>query len=98
MIFFSLLLLAVFEVMDYDVDQHLIDKSVIQGTGSLYKIWISAFSCDPIFLLFQVPKGTDKNWAQKLYKQNSNSAHFQKPRMSNIAFIIIHFADKVNGG
>uniref|UniRef100_A0A3Q3WQY3 Uncharacterized protein n=1 Tax=Mola mola TaxID=94237 RepID=A0A3Q3WQY3_MOLML len=43
----------------------------------------------------KVPKGTDTNWAQKLYKQNSSSAHFQKPRMSNIAFIIIHFADKV---
>ncbi|XP_068562946.1 unconventional myosin-Vb isoform X1 [Cebidichthys violaceus] len=43
----------------------------------------------------KVPKGTDQNWAQKLYKQNSSSAHFQKPRMSNVSFIIIHFADKV---
>ncbi|XP_061590558.1 unconventional myosin-Vb isoform X3 [Cololabis saira] len=43
----------------------------------------------------KVPKGTDKNWAEKLYKQNSSSAHFQKPRMSNTSFIIIHFADKV---
>ncbi|XP_055009754.1 unconventional myosin-Vb isoform X2 [Boleophthalmus pectinirostris] len=43
----------------------------------------------------KVPKGTDQNWAQKLYKQHNNSAHFQKPRMSNISFIIIHFADKV---
>ncbi|XP_028273403.1 unconventional myosin-Vb isoform X1 [Parambassis ranga] len=43
----------------------------------------------------KVPKGTDQNWAQKLYKQHSSSAHFQKPRMSNTAFIIIHFADKV---
>ncbi|KAK5623619.1 Unconventional myosin-Vb [Crenichthys baileyi] len=43
----------------------------------------------------KVPKGTDQNWAQKLYKQQSSSAHFQKPRMSNTSFIIIHFADKV---
>ncbi|XP_056289192.1 unconventional myosin-Vb [Pseudoliparis swirei] len=43
----------------------------------------------------KVPKGTDQNWAQKLFKQHSSSAHFQKPRMSNISFIIIHFADKV---
>ncbi|KAM6902874.1 unconventional myosin-Vb [Xenentodon cancila] len=43
----------------------------------------------------KVPKGTDQNWAQKLYKQHSNSAHFQKPRMSNTSFIIIHFADQV---
>ncbi|XP_024154418.1 unconventional myosin-Vb [Oryzias melastigma] len=43
----------------------------------------------------KVPKGTDQNWAQKLYKQHSSSAHFQKPRMSNVSFIVIHFADKV---
>ncbi|XP_037607713.1 unconventional myosin-Vb isoform X3 [Sebastes umbrosus] len=43
----------------------------------------------------KVPKGTDQNWAQKLYKQHSSSAHFQKPRMSNISFIILHFADEV---
>ncbi|XP_058472831.1 unconventional myosin-Vb isoform X2 [Solea solea] len=43
----------------------------------------------------KVPKGTDTNWAQKLYKQHSDSAHFQKPRMSNMSFIIIHFADQV---
>ncbi|XP_031596926.1 unconventional myosin-Vb isoform X2 [Oreochromis aureus] len=43
----------------------------------------------------KVPKGTDQNWAQKLYNKHSSSVHFQKPRMSNISFIIIHFADKV---
>ncbi|KAM9841203.1 unconventional myosin-Vb [Aulostomus maculatus] len=43
----------------------------------------------------KVPRGTDQNWAQKLYKQHSSSAHFQKPRMSNTSFIIVHFADKV---
>ncbi|KAK1883721.1 Unconventional myosin-Vb [Dissostichus eleginoides] len=42
-----------------------------------------------------VPKGTDQNWAQKLYQKHSSSAHFQKPRMSNTSFIINHFADKV---
>ncbi|XP_078142481.1 unconventional myosin-Vb isoform X1 [Centroberyx gerrardi] len=43
----------------------------------------------------KVPKGTDQNWAQKLYGKHSSSAHFQKPRMSNTSFIIVHFADKV---
>uniref|UniRef100_A0A8C5BYA4 Myosin VB n=1 Tax=Gadus morhua TaxID=8049 RepID=A0A8C5BYA4_GADMO len=43
----------------------------------------------------RVPKGTDENWCQKLYGKHSGSAHFQKPRMSNTSFIIIHFADKV---
>lgn len=44
----------------------------------------------------KMPKGSDDTWAQKLYntllKQN---AHFDKPRLSNTAFIIHHFADKV---
>ncbi|CAN9499418.1 unnamed protein product [Ophioblennius macclurei] len=44
----------------------------------------------------KMPKGSDDTWAQKLYntllKQN---AHFDKPRLSNCAFIIHHFADKV---
>ncbi|XP_070308671.1 unconventional myosin-Vb isoform X1 [Odocoileus virginianus] len=43
----------------------------------------------------KVPKGTDQNWTQKLYDRHSGSQHFQKPRMSNKAFIVIHFADKV---
>ncbi|XP_069483066.1 unconventional myosin-Vb isoform X4 [Ambystoma mexicanum] len=43
----------------------------------------------------KVPKGTDQNWAQKLYDRHSSSNHFKKPRMSNVSFIVIHFADKV---
>nr|XP_023664120.1 unconventional myosin-Vb isoform X2 [Paramormyrops kingsleyae] len=43
----------------------------------------------------KVPKGTDQNWAQKLYDRHLSSNHFQKPRMSNTSFIVIHFADKV---
>lgn len=43
----------------------------------------------------KVPKGTDQNWAQKLYDRHGGSQHFQKPRMSNTAFIVAHFADKV---
>ncbi|XP_037230011.1 unconventional myosin-Vb isoform X2 [Falco rusticolus] len=43
----------------------------------------------------KVPKGTDQNWMQKLYDQHAGSQHFQKPRMSNSSFIILHFADKV---
>ncbi|XP_036377306.1 unconventional myosin-Va [Megalops cyprinoides] len=46
----------------------------------------------------RMPKGSDENWAQKLYDQHHNHGprpHFQKPRMSNTAFIILHFADTV---
>ncbi|KAM8960932.1 unconventional myosin-Vb [Pelodytes ibericus] len=43
----------------------------------------------------KVPKGTDQNWAQKLYDRHTSSQHFKKPRMSNVSFIVVHFADKV---
>lgn len=56
-----------------------------------------SFPQGPLFCAVapQVPKGTDQNWAQKLYDRHSSSQHFQKPRMSNTAFIVVHFADKV---
>lgn len=45
----------------------------------------------------QMPKGSDDSWAQKLYNTHlKKSDHFQKPRLSNKAFIIHHFADRVN--
>ncbi|TSK53659.1 Unconventional myosin-Va [Bagarius yarrelli] len=44
----------------------------------------------------RIPKGSDENWAQKLYEQHLNrSPNFHKPRMSNAAFIVLHFADMV---
>lgn len=43
-----------------------------------------------------MPKGSDATWAQKLYNTLlKQSAQFEKPRLSNQAFIIHHFADKV---
>ncbi|XP_041651873.1 unconventional myosin-Va-like [Cheilinus undulatus] len=44
----------------------------------------------------RMPKGSDDTWAQKLYNTlQRQNAHFEKPRLSNRAFIIHHFADKV---
>ncbi|XP_043934765.1 unconventional myosin-Va isoform X4 [Protopterus annectens] len=44
----------------------------------------------------RMPKGSDSTWAQKLYNTHlKKSALFEKPRLSNKAFIIKHFADKV---
>ncbi|XP_053369794.1 unconventional myosin-Vb [Clarias gariepinus] len=44
----------------------------------------------------RMPKGSDENWAQKLYDHHLNrSPYFHKPRMSNAAFIVLHFADMV---
>lgn len=46
--------------------------------------------------LLQLPHGTDENWLQKLYNNFVNkNPLFEKPRMSNTAFLIQHFADKV---
>uniref|UniRef100_A0A4W5MI94 Myosin VA n=1 Tax=Hucho hucho TaxID=62062 RepID=A0A4W5MI94_9TELE len=47
-------------------------------------------------LCVQMPKGSDDSWAQKLYNTHLKTCSlFEKPRMSNKAFIIQHFADKV---
>lgn len=43
----------------------------------------------------KMPKGTDDTWVQKLYGKCSASKHFEKPRFSNAAFVIDHFADLV---
>uniref|UniRef100_A0A674DYZ1 Myosin VA n=1 Tax=Salmo trutta TaxID=8032 RepID=A0A674DYZ1_SALTR len=49
-----------------------------------------------IVLCVQMPKGSDDSWAQKLYNTHLKTCSlFEKPRMSNKAFIIQHFADKV---
>nr|XP_029132855.1 unconventional myosin-Vb-like [Labrus bergylta] len=46
----------------------------------------------------RMPKGSDESWVRKLYDQHLTSKphpHFRKPRMSNSAFIVLHFADTV---
>ncbi|CAK6955270.1 unconventional myosin-Vb [Scomber scombrus] len=46
----------------------------------------------------RMPKGSDESWVRKLYDQHLTSKphpHFSKPRMSNSAFIVLHFADTV---
>ncbi|XP_008275708.1 unconventional myosin-Vb [Stegastes partitus] len=46
----------------------------------------------------RMPKGSDENWVRKLYDQHLTSKphpHFRKPRLSNSAFIVLHFADTV---
>uniref|UniRef100_A0A3P9K360 Methyl-CpG binding domain protein 3b n=1 Tax=Oryzias latipes TaxID=8090 RepID=A0A3P9K360_ORYLA len=46
----------------------------------------------------RMPKGSDDSWVQKLYDQHLSSKphpHFSKPRTSNSAFVILHFADTV---
>lgn len=44
----------------------------------------------------QFPQGTDHSWLQKLFIYLEASPLFEKPRLSNEAFVIQHFADKVS--
>ncbi|KAM6936964.1 unconventional myosin-Vc [Xenentodon cancila] len=41
------------------------------------------------------PQGTDQSWLRKLYKYLEANPLFEKPRLSNEAFVIQHFADQV---
>ncbi|XP_049577986.1 unconventional myosin-Va isoform X1 [Syngnathus scovelli] len=44
----------------------------------------------------KMPKGSDSTWCQKMYNNLlKQKAHFEKPRLSNSAFIVHHFADQV---
>ena len=47
--------------------------------------------------IVKLPQGTDQNWLQKLYNYLQDNPLFEKPRLSNEAFMIQHFADKVCG-
>lgn len=52
-------------------------------------------NCKYFFLLLQLPKGSDENWCNKLYNKLTAHGHFSKPRTSRTAFLVHHFADKV---
>ncbi|XP_063674176.1 unconventional myosin-Va-like isoform X5 [Bolinopsis microptera] len=41
-------------------------------------------------------RGTDENWVQILYKELTDSEHFQKPKTGTDQFVIVHYADKVS--
>ncbi|XP_054661949.1 unconventional myosin-Vb-like [Grus americana] len=43
----------------------------------------------------KMPQGSDGSWAQKLYQIHLGSSHFQKPKRPTDAFIVCHFAGKV---
>ena len=43
----------------------------------------------------RMPKGSDKSWVEKLYDKCKKYEHFSKPRLSQTAFIVRHFADMV---
>ena len=86
MLWVSNLLSESFIILHYNVCVHTCPSAKRAPRESL-----TAVDC-PV----QMPKGSDSNWCQKLYdKHLKKSKHFDKPRTSNKAFIIHHFADNV---
>ena len=51
-----------------------------------------------VCITLQFPQGTDQSWLQKLFNYLEANPLFEKPRLSNEAFVIQHFADKVQSG
>ncbi|XP_075300225.1 unconventional myosin-Vb-like [Opisthocomus hoazin] len=43
----------------------------------------------------KMPQGNDGSWTQKLYQTHLSSSHFQKPKRPTDAFVVCHFAGKV---
>lgn len=43
----------------------------------------------------RLPNASDKNWCHKLYDKHVKSKFFEKPRMSQTSFLVVHFADRV---
>ncbi|KRT84142.1 Myosin head, partial [Oryctes borbonicus] len=43
----------------------------------------------------KMPKGSDRSWTEKLYNKCMKYSHFGKARFGTSAFVIEHFADKV---
>uniref|UniRef100_A0ABD2WEW9 Unconventional myosin-Va n=1 Tax=Trichogramma kaykai TaxID=54128 RepID=A0ABD2WEW9_9HYME len=43
----------------------------------------------------RMPKGSDASWAEKLYAKCGKHKHFAKPRFGTSAFLVDHFADRV---
>ncbi|XP_058794767.1 unconventional myosin-Va [Phymastichus coffea] len=43
----------------------------------------------------RMPKGSDGSWAEKLYSKCKGSKHFERPRFGTTAFLVHHFADRV---
>ncbi|XP_046682194.1 unconventional myosin-Va isoform X2 [Homalodisca vitripennis] len=43
----------------------------------------------------RMPKGSDSSWVEKLYSTCTKWPHFSKPRFGTNAFVIKHFADRV---
>ncbi|XP_033823805.1 unconventional myosin-Vc [Periophthalmus magnuspinnatus] len=81
------------EYMKEDIPWTLIDFYDNQPVIDLIEAKMGIFDLLDEECLF--PQGTDQSWLQKLYNYLKHSPLFEKPKLRNEAFIIQHFADKV---
>ena len=49
-----------------------------------------------LLLFWQMPSASDGNWCHKVCDMHAGkSKHFEKPRLSQTSYVIVHFADRV---
>ncbi|TKS73568.1 Unconventional myosin-Vc [Collichthys lucidus] len=80
------------EYMKEDIPWTLIDFYDNQPVIDLIEAKIGILDLLDEECLF--PQGTDQSWLQKLFNYLEANPLFEKPRLSNEAFVIQHFADK----
>uniref|UniRef100_A0A672I2A3 Myosin VC n=1 Tax=Salarias fasciatus TaxID=181472 RepID=A0A672I2A3_SALFA len=81
------------EYMKEDIPWTLIDFYDNQPVIDLIEAKMGIFELLDEECLF--PQGTDHSWLQKLHNYLDANPLYEKPRLSNEAFVIQHFADKV---
>ncbi|KAK7892140.1 hypothetical protein WMY93_024103 [Mugilogobius chulae] len=81
------------EYMKEDIPWTLIDFYDNQPVIDLIEAKMGIFDLLDEECLF--PQGTDQSWLQKLYNYLNHSPLFERPKLRNEAFMIQHFADKV---
>ncbi|XP_068595561.1 unconventional myosin-Vc [Brachionichthys hirsutus] len=81
------------EYMKEDIPWTLIDFNDNQPVIDLIEAKMGILDLLDEECLF--PQGTDQSWLQKLFNYLEVNPLFEKPRLSNEAFVIQHFADKV---
>ncbi|XP_068168579.1 unconventional myosin-Vc [Antennarius striatus] len=81
------------EYMKEDIPWTLIDFNDNQSVIDLIEAKLGILDLLDEECLF--PQGTDQSWLQKLFNYLEVNPLFEKPRLSNEAFVIQHFADKV---
>ena len=85
--------LGVLDLLDEECRVSNAQKLILQYFYLLLPYYLSLVKF--VHTHFQMPKGSDFSWAEKLYKACIKYKHFSKPRFGASSFIVQHFADSV---